>query len=76
MLPFRACAGGALGALFVGLVASNAWEKGFPKWGSLGTSFAFSPERESGRQSMSSASYILAISSVLVFALPCICSSF
>jgi hypothetical protein len=40
------CAGGALGALFIGLVASNAWEKGFPRWGSLGTSFAFSPERE------------------------------
>ncbi|PSC74772.1 mitochondrial sodium hydrogen exchanger 9B2-like [Micractinium conductrix] len=38
--------GGALGALFVGLVASNSWEKGFPKWGSLGRSYVFSPEIE------------------------------
>lgn len=46
-LPARpAPAGGALGALCVGLVASNAWEKGFPKWGSLGKSFVYSPESE------------------------------
>ncbi len=38
--------GGALGALFVGLVASNAWEKGVPRFGSLGRSFVFSPESE------------------------------
>ncbi|KAL4424127.1 hypothetical protein ABPG75_001428 [Micractinium tetrahymenae] len=38
--------GGALGALCVGLVASNAWEKGFPRWGSLGKSFVYSPEIE------------------------------
>ena len=40
------CAGGALGALFVGLAASNAWEKGMPRFGSLGKSFVYSPERE------------------------------
>lgn len=38
--------GGALGALFIGLVASNAWEKGFPRCGSLGQSFSHSPELE------------------------------
>ena len=37
-------AGGALGALFTGLVASNAWEKGVPRCGSLGRSLLFSPE--------------------------------
>lgn len=30
----------------VGLVASNAWEKGVPRFGSLGKSLLFSPESE------------------------------
>ena len=47
--PARCTAGGALGALFVGLVASNAWEKGVPKLGSLGPSLVFSPESEPTR---------------------------
>lgn len=40
--------GGALGSLIVGLVASNAWEHGFPRCASIGTCFAFSPESERG----------------------------
>lgn len=44
--PLSVPTGGALGALFVGLVASNAWEKGVPRFGSLGRSFVFSPESE------------------------------
>ncbi|KAI7845950.1 hypothetical protein COHA_000496 [Chlorella ohadii] len=43
---YNLLSGGALGALFVGLVASNAWEKGVPRFGSLGRSFVFSPEIE------------------------------
>lgn len=39
-------AGGALGALVVGLIASNAWEKGFPRFASLGPSFEYSPYSE------------------------------
>ena len=38
--------GGALGALFTGLVASNFWEKGVPRFGSLGPSLIYSPECE------------------------------
>lgn len=38
--------GGALGALFTGLVGSNLWEKGSPSFGSLGPSFVFSPDCE------------------------------
>lgn len=41
-------AGGALGALVVGLIASNAWEKGFPRFASLGPSFEYSPYSEWG----------------------------
>jgi hypothetical protein len=40
--------GGALGALCVGLVASNLWERGAPTCASLGPSFVYSPERERG----------------------------
>lgn len=43
---YELLSGGALASLFVGLVASNAWEKGFPKFGSLGPSFVYSPESE------------------------------
>lgn len=43
--------GGALGALFVGLVASNAWEKGVPRFASLGPSYEYSPESESPARS-------------------------
>jgi Kef-type K+ transport system membrane component KefB len=43
---FDLLSGGALASLFVGLVASNAWEKGFPRFGSMGKSFTFSPELE------------------------------
>jgi hypothetical protein len=39
-------AGGALGALTVGLIASNAWEKGFPRFASLGPSYEYSPASE------------------------------
>ena len=38
--------GGALGALFTSLIGSNLWEKGLPKWGSLGPSLVFSPDCE------------------------------
>lgn len=38
--------GGALGALFTGLVASNLWERGSPKCLSLGPSFKHSPDCE------------------------------
>jgi hypothetical protein len=38
--------GGALGALFTGLVASNAWEKGIPRFASVGPSLQYSPESE------------------------------
>jgi NhaP-type Na+/H+ or K+/H+ antiporter len=38
--------GGALGALFTGLVASNLWERGSPKRLSLGPSFTHSPDCE------------------------------
>ena len=41
-------AGGALGALAVGLIASNAWEKGFPRFASLGPSLEYSPASERG----------------------------
>lgn len=43
---FELLSGGALGALFTGLVASNLWERGAPKWASLGPSFLYSPEAE------------------------------
>lgn len=36
--------GGALGALMVGLTTSNFWERGFPRFASLGPSFNYSPE--------------------------------
>lgn len=39
-------AGGALGALTVGLIASNAWEKGFPRYASLGPCYEYSPASE------------------------------
>lgn len=39
--------GGALGSLTVGLVASNAWERGFPRFASLGSNFDYSPACES-----------------------------
>lgn len=35
--------GGAIGALTIGLVASNSWEKGLPRFGSSGPSFEYSP---------------------------------
>jgi NhaP-type Na+/H+ or K+/H+ antiporter len=38
--------GGALGALFTGLVASNLWERGSPERLSLGPSLQFSPDCE------------------------------
>ena len=38
--------GGALGALFTGLVASNLWEKGLPRRLSSGPSYLYSPECE------------------------------
>jgi len=38
--------GGALGALFTGLVASNLWERGSPKRFSLGPSYTYSPDCE------------------------------
>jgi NhaP-type Na+/H+ or K+/H+ antiporter len=38
--------GGALGALFTGLVASNLWERGSPRCLSSGPSLNFSPECE------------------------------
>lgn len=43
---FDLLSGGALGALFTGLVASNLWEKGMPKFASLGPSLVYSPECE------------------------------
>ena len=43
---FSLLSGGALGALFTGLVASNLWEKGMPKFASLGPSLVYSPECE------------------------------
>lgn len=45
---FELLSGGALGALFTGLVASNLWERGTPKWASLGPSFLYTPEAERG----------------------------
>lgn len=41
-------AGGALGALAVGLIASNAWEKGVPRFASLGPALEYSPASEWG----------------------------
>lgn len=38
--------GGAIGALFVGLITSNFWEKGFPARLSSGPSFEYSPQRK------------------------------
>ncbi|KDD76338.1 hypothetical protein H632_c262p0 [Helicosporidium sp. ATCC 50920] len=38
--------GGALGALCIGLVASNAWEKGIPRFGSVGPMYHYSPAIE------------------------------
>jgi hypothetical protein len=35
--------GGALGALFVGLVACFMWEHGVPRWASTGPSSTFAP---------------------------------
>ena len=43
---FKLLSGGALGALFTGLVASNLWERGAPAWASLGASLNYSPECE------------------------------
>jgi len=43
---FKMLSGGALGALFAGLVASNLWEKGMPRRLSLGSSYSFSPDCE------------------------------
>lgn len=39
-------AGGSLGALFLGLATSFAWERGLPRLASLGPSFAFAPQGE------------------------------
>ena len=43
---WKLLSGGALGSLFVGLVATNAWERGLPRFASLGPSLVFSPEIE------------------------------
>jgi solute carrier family 9B (sodium/hydrogen exchanger), member 1/2 len=43
---YELLSGGALGALFTGLVASNLWERGSPHWASLGPSYLYSPEAE------------------------------
>ena len=43
---FDMLSGGALGALFVGLVACAAWEKGWPRAGSAGPSDTHAPDIE------------------------------
>lgn len=43
---WKLLSGGALGALFTGLVGSNLWEKGIPKPVSAGPSFVYSPQCE------------------------------
>lgn len=43
---YNLLSGGALGALFTGLVASNLWERGIPRRFSLGQSFSYSPDCE------------------------------
>jgi NhaP-type Na+/H+ or K+/H+ antiporter len=48
---WKLLSGGALGALFTGLVASNAWEKGFPRRWALGPSLEYSPEGACGTRS-------------------------
>lgn len=43
---WKLLSGGALGALFTGLVGSNLWEKGIPKPISAGPSYVYSPQCE------------------------------